>query len=619
VLEFEGGLRRMIFRRQRLGTTDGETIQMTFEIGLLLGLIAVGLVCFSFDWVPADVVGLGLLLALVLTGILKPAQAFAGFGSDTVMMIFGLLVMTVGLTRAGIVDLVGRTLVRVTGKHPQALILMIMIAVTGLSAFISNTAATAFFVPIAIGVANRVKMSPSLVLLPLAFSSILSSSITLISTSTNLVVSGLMVTSGLAPMGMFELAPVGLPITIAGLLYVYFIGRRLLPARERPTELIESFGVRPFLTEVMVLPNSPWIGKTLEEAGLGSSLDLTVLEVLRNQTEHLLPTSVTTLQSGDILIVEGPREEVLKIKDVSGIEIRADVKFSNPSLQSADTALVEAILLPRSPLIGRTLRKAKFRERYGVQVLAMNRHGRNVISKISQVTLHMGDVLLLQGHKNDIAALRDDPAFRILGAVDEPRFDRRRAILSVGIFTGALLLGVLKILALPVAVLLGAFCTLLTKCISPEEAYRELEWRVVILIACMLSLGAAMDVTGADKYLAGLVVDATRGIGPVGLLAGFFILTVLLTQPMSNQAAAAVLLPVAIETANQIGVNARTFAMMVAVAASCSYLTPLEPSCLLVYGPGRYRFSDFLRVGAGLTILIFVIALFLVPRVWPLH
>ena len=452
---------------------------MTMEIGVLLALIAVGLVCFSFDWISADVVGLGLLLALVLTGLLPPAKAFAGFGSDTVIMIFGLLIMTVSLVKAGVVDLAGRAIVRLAGNHPAALVLLIMITVSALSAFISNTAATALFVPIVIGVANRTKVPSSKLLLPLAFSSILSSSVTLVSTSTNLIVSGLMVTAGLPPMGMFELAPVGLPITVAGLLYMFFIGRRLIPNRESPTELIESFGIRPFLTEILILPGSSLVGKTLEQSGLGSDLDLTVLGVVRNKTQRLLPSDVGVLQSDDVLLVEGGKEEVLKIKDISGIEIKADVKLSDPNLQGEDTALVEAILLPRSSLIGRTLKKAKFRERSGLQVLAMNRHGKNVVRKISQIPLRMGDVLLLQGHKGHMAALKDDPAFRILGAVEEARLDRRKALIAVAIFVTALLLGILKILPLPVAVLVGAFFTLLAKCISPEDAYRELEWKVV--------------------------------------------------------------------------------------------------------------------------------------------
>lgn len=591
---------------------------MTLEIGLLLAIIIGSLICLSFDWFPADVVGLGVVLALILTGLLPTEKAFAGFGNETVIMIFCLLIMTVSLAKAGVVEWVGRMLVRFTGDRPHMGLIAIMTGVAFLSSFISNTASTAFFVPIVIGMAARAKISPSKLLLPVAFSSILASSVTLISTSTNLIISGLMVTSGLEPMKMFELTPVGLPILVIGLIYMLLVGNRLIPSRESSDELIESFGVRPYLTEILILPDSPLVGKTLEQSGLGSTLDLTVLKVVRNKTEYFVPRSNTTLQANDVLLVEGAAEEVLKIKDISGIEIKADVKLSDPNLQDEDTTLVEALVLPRSPLIDRTLKRARFRDRYGMQVLAMNRHGQNVLRKISQIPLRTGDVLLLQGNKKRIAALQEDPGFRILGAIEETRFDRRKAIISVSIFVGALLAGTFGIVPFPVAVLMGAFCIFLTRCVTPEDAYRQLEWKVVILIACMLSLGAAMEKTGADLYLANLLVSQVATIGPLGLLSGFFFLTVGLTQPMSNQAAAAVILPVAVETANQLGLNPRTFVMMVAVAASCSYLTPLEPSCLLVYGPGRYRFTDFLRVGAGLTVLIFLVAIVLVPRVWPL-
>jgi len=591
---------------------------MTFEIGLLLSLLALALIFFSFDWVSADVVGLGLLLALVLTGLLPAQKAFAGFGSDTVLMILGLLILTAAMLKTGVMEIIGRTLTRHTGNRARGLLPLIMIVAAVLSAFISNTACTAFLIPIVMGVAGRAKVSPGKLLLPLAFGSILSSSVTLISTSSNLVVSGLMTATGLPAMGMFELAPVGIPIAVVGLLYMLLLGRHLIPDRAASPELIESFGMRPYLTEILILPDSALVGKTLEESKLGRDLDLNLLQVVRGKDEHLFPSKRLTLQAHDVILVEGAREEILKIKDTAGIEIKAEVKLSDPNLQSADTALVEAILLPRSPLIGHTLKSAKFRERYGVHVLALNRHGKNVIRKISQVPLRMGDVLLVQGNKYNIAALEDDHAFRILGAVEESRLDRGKAFLSAGIFIGALLMGIFKLVSLPVAVLSGAFGVFISKCITPEDAYREVEWRAIILIACMLSLGSAMESTGAAKYLAGLVVTVAGGAGPLWLLGGFFVLAVLLTQPMSNQAAAAVVVPIAIQTALQLDLNPRTFVMMVAVAASCSYLTPLEPSCLMVYGPGRYRFADFMKVGSLLTLLIFLVAMVLVPRVWPL-
>jgi di/tricarboxylate transporter len=590
---------------------------VTFEIALLLGLIVVAVIFFSFEWVSADVVGLGLVLSLILTGLVPVNKAFAGFGSDTVIMILSLLIMTAALLKTGVVDLVGRAILRHAGTRLNVLLIVIMLSVAMLSAFISNTAAAAFFVPVVIGIAAKSGHSPSRLLMPLAFASILTSSVTLISTSTNLVVSGLMTNAGLKPMGMFELAPVGIPIAIAGIAYMFVIGRRLIPERENADGLIEHFGVRPFLTEIVLLPKSSLIGKTLRQAALGESMDLNVVRVIRDKN-YRLPRRDMVLAAGDILLVEGARENVLKVKDTAGIEIKADEELSDPLLRTEDAALVEALVVPGSPLVGRRLRDLRFRDRFGVQVLGLNRHGKNLLQQLSHITLSAGDVLLVQGARNNINTLNEERVLSVLQSVDEKRPDRARAWRSGLIFAGALTLASFNLVPLAVAGLLGAFLIFATRCVSPAEAYREVEWRAIILIGCMLALGEAMLHTGTAQFLATQLAGVTADLPPLWLLGGFFLLTVALTQPMSNQAAAAVILPIAVATAQQLGLNPRAFAMMIALAASCSYLTPLEPACLMVYGPGRYRFSDFVRVGAPLVIVILIIAMILVPRYWPL-
>jgi len=591
---------------------------VTLSIALLLGLVLVALILFSFEWVSADVVALGLLLTLIITGLLPARDAFAGFGSDTVIMILSLLIMTTALVRSGVVELVARAILRYSGTRYDVLLAVIMITVSVLSAFISNTAAAALFLPVVIGIAARAKISPSRLLMPVAFASILTSSVTLISTSTNLVISGLMTRAQLEPLSMFELTPVGIPIALVGLAYMFFIGRRLIPDRAPPESLLEQFGVRSYITEVLVLPDSPLVGKTFAEINLGRDFDLQVVRVLREPNLNLWPRARMAVREGDVLLVRGARNEILKVKDTAGIEIRPDVELSDPDLRTEEATLVEALVVPRSRLAGRTLRSVGFSERYRLQVLALNRHGRNILEKLSRTVLHVGDVLLLQGHTTAIARLADDGAVSVLNSVEESRVDRPRAIRATLIFVGSLTLAALEVVALPVAVLLGAFAVFLTNCIAPADAYRELEWRAVILIACMLALGEAMIRTGTADYLAQQLVTFTPDVSPSWMLGGFFALTVALTQPMSNQAAAAVILPIAVQTALQLQLDPRPFAIMIAVAASCSYLTPLEPACLMVYGPGRYRFIDFLRVGAPLTILLFIISILLVPRLWPL-
>lgn len=593
---------------------------MTPEIAILLGIVALCVILFSLEFISADVIGLSVVVALIVTGLLKPRQAFAGFGSDTVLTILGLLIMTAALLRTGVMDIAARWILKYTGHNPTHLLIVIMCTAAGLSAFMSNTASTAFFLPIVIGIASRAKISPSKFLMPLAFASILSSSLTLIATSTNLVVSGLITQYDMPPIRMFELAPVGVPIAVVGLFYTFF-SRKWIPDRTQPGDLIGEFGMRPYLSELVLQSSSPLVGKSLEQAALGRDLDLTVLQVTRDKKEVFVPRGDLVLKAGDVLLVEGRTEQLLKIKDTAGMDIKAEVKLSDPTLQSRDARLVEVMLVPKSPLIGRTLKGYRFRERYGLQVLGINRHGENIRRKLSQAPLRMGDVLLVQGPPQNITALQDENIVRILGAIKEDRPNRRRARRAIAIFVGVLALATfqpLPSLTFPVAVILGSILVFATKCITPEEAYREVEWKAVILIGSMLALGAAMEETGTAKYLAGVVTNLLGGASPFWILSAFFLLTVALTQPMSNQAAAVVVLPVAIQTALQLDLNPRTFAMTIAVAASCSYLTPLEPACVMVYGPGRYKFVDFLKVGSVLTILIYLIAMLLVPRVWPL-
>jgi di/tricarboxylate transporter len=590
---------------------------MPLEVLLMMGTIIAAVLLFSWDRIPADVTALGILLFLILTRLLPADRAFAGFGSDVVVMMLGLLVIMAALNNTGVTHIAGRAILRWTDGGSDRLVLVVMVAAVALGAFMSNTAATAFFLPIVIGLARRAKVSAAKLLMPLAFASILASSLTLVSTSTNIIVSGLMTEYGVSPLGMFELTPVGLPIAIVGVAYMYLLGRRVVPDRI-PAEEVDDPTVHLYLSEIVIGEGSSLAGKSLAESSLGSDLDLTVIWIVRERARYLVPRAKTRLQAGDVLLVEGARENVLRVKEVAGIDIRPEIKFSGPDLETVDVALSEVILLPGSPMIGRTLQGLRFRQQYGLQVLAISRHGERLSRKMSQIRLRMGDVLVLQGDRSRIAALERLGNLRILGSIEESLRSRQRAPVAIAIFGGVLLAVALEVLSLPVAMLLGAVLVFLTRCITPEEAYSQISWEALILIASMLGLGTAMEVTGTAELLAMHVVQWVGDASPLWLLSAFFGLTVLLTQPMSNQSAAVVVLPIAIRAATQLGLNPRSFAMMVALAASCSFLTPLEPSCLLVYGPGRYRFMDFVRVGLVPTVLIYIISIIMVPMLWPI-
>jgi di/tricarboxylate transporter len=582
-----------------------------------LGTVLVALVLFALEIIPTDVTALGVLLFLIVARLLPLDRAFSGFSSDAVIMILGILIMVEALIRTGVTDWAGRIILRRTETSESKILLVVMIAAAAMGAFISNTAATAFFLPIVIGLARRSKFSPAKFLMPLAFASILASSITLISTSTNVIVSSVIPNYDMEPLGMFELTLVGVPIVVVGLAYLLLVGHRLVPDRI-PAREGQELSVNLYVAEILILPHSSLVDKTLEEAALGRDLDLKVLQILRDDTPNIPPQAGTRLQEGDVLLVEGERGNILQVKERTGIAIEGDIELADPGSRPKEIALSEVILTPGSPLIGRTLLGLRFRDAFKLQVLAINRHGATLRHKMSHIRLATGDVLVVQGESVQIASLGQRGIFRILSTIEEQHANTRRALIAIGAFVGALALATGGLVSLPVAALLGALVVFVTRCITPAEAYARINWRVLILIASMLGLGEAMEATGAAQYIAGLVTQLAGNAAPVWILSGFFALTVLLTQPMGDQAATVVVLPVAIRTAQQLGLNPRSFAIMIALAASCSLLTPLEPACLLVYGPGRYRFTDYLRAGLIPALLIYLIAVLMVPLLWPL-
>lgn len=589
---------------------------MTLEIALFLALLGVAVLLFSAEWVSVDITALGLMLTLVLTGLLTPEAAFDGFGSEIVLMLLGLLILTEALVQTGVVDIVGRYLVNTAGTQPGRLQILLLVVPGLLSSFIGNTASAAFFLPIALGLAQRARMSVSRLLMPLAFSTILASSMTLIGTSTNLVVSGLMQQQAMSPLGMFELTPVGLPILMAGVAYMYFIGRHLIPDRTGVQTTPARFEDDIYTSELVVLPESPAAGKCLEETVLMDKLGLGVLR-LRRDGQSIKPLAETILQPGDELLVEGKRTDILRIQAQPGLEVKGSIRTLETYARGQEARVAEVVLLPGSPLIGSTIQGLGLRERYKLQILAINQSGKIRYSKIGRVKLHLGDTLLIQIPADNLPLLEQERLFRVLDIIERPQSTENHAALATGIFVGVILLAVLGLLPIAVAMLLGALLVILSGCITSEQAYRNIEWKTLILIGSMLAFGRAMETTGTANYLADLVIQAPMLNSPHGMLGLFFWLAVILTQPLSNQAAAAILVPIAVQTAVVLGYDPRPFAVMVAVAASCSFITPLEPACVIVYGAGKYRFTDFIKVGGLLTIIVFVIAVVLVPVFWP--
>jgi di/tricarboxylate transporter len=594
------------------------------QIATVLGLLALSIVLFAMEKFSVDVITLMLLIMLVTSGILTPAEAFAGFSNDIIIILCAIFVVSGALQRSGVMDALGSRLHRIASGSENRLLFAVMAVVSATSAFMNNTTVTAVFAPPVMGVARQSNISASKLLMPLAFASILGGTCTLIGTSTNVAVSGYISKVGMQPLSLFEITPLGLIIVVVGIAYMMIVGKRLLPDN-KDESLTEEYAIREYLSEIVVMRDSHLVGQKIFESDL-AKIDFRVLEVIRGDRKYL-PDARTEIEAGDVLLVEGKVEDLMKVKETAGIEILADVKVGDVDLQSDDIKIVEMLITPQSEIIGLTLKEANFRKRYGMVALAIYRHGQSLREKIGRIRLRVGDLLLVQGHADRLEEMRHNQDLLILEEYQPTPYRKSKGIYTLAFFSAAILIGSAGWLPLSIAFLAAAVLTILFRCISVEEAYDFIDWRLIILIGGMTAFGTAMDKTGAAEFLAASIVNGLNPIvsqlsdpyGVMLILGGFFLLTVVLTQPMSNAAAALVVLPVALETAQRLGVNERTFAIAIMLAASVSFITPFEPSCILVYGPGKYKFRDFLKTGFLLTLILILLVLFVVPIFWPLH
>lgn len=590
------------------------TLGSDVRIALVLGLLVLALVLFASEYLSVDVITLLLLLGLIAAGILKPEEAFAGFSQEVIIIIASIFVLSGALQETGVMDAAGAILLRIAGSGEKRLLIALMLVAASMSAFINNTTVVAMLVGPVVSLARKARISASRLLLPLAFASILGGTCTLIGTSTNMAVSGFVARTGMQPIGLFEITPVGLILVAVGILYLLFVGRHLLPNTLDPS-LAEGDAVREYASEILVVSGSPLIGKPMFGSEL-SEMGFRILKIRRNG-RVTNPTRTSEFQEGDILVVTGNVENLVKVKTAEGIEIKADWKLGDLKLPDEDVHIVETVVTPQSTLVGRTLKESSFHQQTGLTVLGIYRRGRLLGEKMASIRLAVGDLLLVQGEKENLESLQRQRQLAVLSALPIAAPRRNRGAYAVTLFATALGLNLLGLAPLSVSLLAAAVGVVLTRCISVDRAYQYIDWRLLILIGGMTGFGLAMDKTGADELLAKWIVKGLQPMGITAVLAGFFVLTILLTQPMSNAAAALVVLPVALQAAQVMGVNPRSFAIAIMLAASVSFITPFEPSSILVYGPGRYRFIDFLKTGGLLTAILAVIAITAVQFLWP--
>lgn len=583
------------------------------ESAIVLVILLVVLVLFSTGRFSVDLVTLAMLVVLIVFGILSPAEALSGFGSDFVWMLAALFVVSGAFQQTGILDLLGSRLLKQARIQPGFLITWIMTSVGFTSAFMNNTTVTALFLAPVISVARRMNMSPSKLLIPVAYASILGGTCTLIGTSTNVAVSGYLEKHGFQGIGMFDLLPVGLVMFIIGLVYMVVVGKKLLP--DHPVEsLTEEFGLREYVSEIVISSNSPLIGQPVSSSSL-SRKGFRILNVIRG-SHNFIPDPELLLKENDILMVEGSVNTLMDVKEASGIEIRADALLDR-HLQGDNIRLAEVIVTPQSDFLNNTLKEANFRHRYGLIVIAINRYGHTIREKIGRITLRVGDILLVQGPFELISHHKRVRDLNILEDFKPLLYRRKKGLLTISIFTAAILASIFGLLPASISFLVAAIVVVAAKAVSLEKAYETIDFRLLILIAGMTAMGTAMNNSGAAEWLSSGIISLLEPYGVLPIMTGFIILTVFLTQPMSNAAAALVVLPIALQTASKLGVNPQPFAIAVMLSASVSLVTPFEPSCLLVYTPGKYRFTDFFRTGFLLTVILMTVIVLMVPVIWP--
>jgi di/tricarboxylate transporter len=599
---------------------------LTPEIVLTLAITAGALALFMWNRVRVDVVGIIVMATLILTGLVTPQEGISGFANEAMITVGAMFVLSAGLVRTGAIDILGKWVARLAGKSELRLLVVTLGIVIPLSAFINNTPVVVVMIPVILGLTRELGFAPSRLFMPISFGSQMGGTLTLIGTSTNLLVAGLVLDLGLERIGIFDITPPALVLTVVGVAYLLTVGRWLAPTRETTTDLVASYELREYLTALVVEPESPLAGRSLRDSRFGEEHGLQVVTVEREGERISFPRGGTVILPGDHLVVRGRIPDIARIEQIDHLRI-AGTKPAFPvgpeneaGEREKQTRMAELIVPPRSPVAGHSLRQLNFRGRYGVPVLAVQRHGEPLHGRVADVALEPGDVLLVQASNDELRALHAGGDLALLGAVDLPARRTRKLKFSVPILAMVVALAAFEIMPILVSAILGVIALFITGCLTPDEAYQEVDWMVLILLGSIIPLGIAMQNTGTAEFIAAGMLQLTAPWGAYGVLGSLFLLTALLTSVISNNAAAVVLTPIAITTGLAMELSPLPFVIAVMIAASNSFITPIGyQTNTFIYGPGGYHFSDFMRVGGPLNLILLVLATFVIPFFFPFH
>jgi len=626
---------------------------MTLEMGIALGILAIAILLFITEWLRVDVVALAVVAALMLTGLLPAEDAVAGFANPAVLTIAALFIVGGAVVQTGLAGLIGQRILRIAGKNEFLLVAVIMGVVALLSGIMSSSGTVAVLLPAIVSLARSARISPSKLLIPLAFGALLGGALTLIGTPPNIIVSDLLREAGQRPFGFFDYTPIGLVLLVAGTLFMLLIGRRLLPtgqvARElqrveTPEELVDLYRLPDNLFQLRVRRESELAGQTIAASCLGRDFGVTVLEIVRpappsgplprlsetlrrpranntDNTARIAACADSTIASGDILIVRGNGNDVGHAAAYWNLGLQPAQAEDEDSLVSEEIGVAEVLLPPRSSLAGQTLVESKFGSLYKLTVLGIQRPDSTEKLDLKETPLRFGDILLVQGPWRNILALRGERRdFIVMGepeaAMGAPM--RRKIPLAILVLAGMLVLMAGNFLPVVTVSLLAALAMILTGCVSIDEAYKAVDWKSVVLIAGMLPMSTALERVGLINLTAQGLTNLLGVWGPLAVLAGLFLLVAVLTQVLSNTATTVLVAPIALAAAQGMGVQPYAFLMAVAMAASMGFASPVaSPVNTLVMGAGNYRFGDYARVGVPLIILTMLLSVLVLPLLWP--
>ena len=597
---------------------------MTLEIAIVLGVITLMFILFVMELFPLDVTALSILAVVLVLGYISPEEAISGFANPAVITIALLFVLSHALQKSGILEYMVIRLNKLTERSRFLGLFVFLISVALASAFVNNTAIVAIFIPLTIRLAQKYNLSPSKLLMPLSYIAIIGGTLTLVGTSTNLLVNSIYVNSisSSPPLGMFEFAKFGLVMLVIGMAYLLIAVPFLIPSRTVTSSLTKSYHMGGYLTELKVSAESPLVGRTCKERAVNKNYDITVLDILRNGKLISKNIRDTFIHPEDILFVRGSLENFLRMKEVEKVTMLTDEKLTQDELIHDDNTLVECLITNQTDLVGKSLMEINFRRRFGSFILAIRREGEILRKKIAHVVLQAFDTLLIYGPIEKIKELSDSGDFIVLGEIEATLQKHKYWWVSVAVIFGAVILAALGIVPILKGALIGAIFLLVIRVITANEAYQSINWQVIVLIAALIPLGIVIQKSGTAFWIGTVLNDIANAFNPLVrptiMLSLVYLVTIILTEMTSNAATAIIMTPIAISAAQQMGLDPRTFVFAVCFAASASFITPIGyQTNLMVYGPGGYKFTDYVRVGLPLAIVLWCIATWLIPILWP--